>query len=262
MSTAEAPKSPKEEVSSFLNQHGISLIAHYTEMRVHVGMELYKSYKDPFDKEWRIGFASPKIFGRRVGVGLRATKKECVVQLIEDLKPFAALVEHYVQMPLNAKRKGAILSYAHSVGIPSFKECKLLELINKKACRNDIIREWSPYINTFYFNKSPFLIQRRKAELNMFLAPDKEIPTLYKHKCKLKQCLLNVADCYNGTPSQIKAMEYLERKLVEWDQTGEVLRRFWRIWNTVPGGMDSPRNFLRSADLKDQSTEVPGSDDK
>ena len=259
MSTAGAPESHNEEpVSSFLNQYGIKLIVFYTNMHTHVGMEMYKPYKDSFDKEWRIGFASSKMFGRRVGPGLRVTKEDCVKQLVEDLKPFAALVEHYVQMPLNDKRKGAILSYAHSVGIPAFKECRLLELINKRASKNDIIREWSPYINPIYRHKTPFLLQRRRAELNMFLAPDKEIPTLYKHKCKLKQCLLNVAECYNQTPNQIKAMEYLERKLVEWDQNGEVLRRFWRIWNTVPGGMDSPRNFLKLTDPKNPSTEAQG----
>ena len=46
-------------------------------------------------------------------------------------------------------------------------------------------------------------IDQRRSELNLFLAPDKNIPTLVPHKCKLKQCLLNIGDTYNGSTNGI-----------------------------------------------------------
>jgi len=145
-------------------------------------------------------------------------------------------------MPLNEKKKAAVLSYAHSVGLPAFKESVLLSLINSRASRKEIIREWSPYINRKDFY-SELTRERRRVELNTYLAADKEVPLFIKHNCQLKQCLLNVADNYKGTPNQIKAIEYLERKLLEWDPSQEVVRRFFRYWNQEQGGLGSPRNF-------------------
>jgi hypothetical protein len=54
---------------------------------------------------------------------------------------------------------------------------------------------------------------------------------------------LNIADNYKGTPNQIKAIEYLERKVQEWDPTEEVVRRFFRYWNQDQGGLGSPKNI-------------------
>jgi len=237
---------PEEETStwpSFLNQYAVDLISTYTPVRVKVGYDQYKAYRDPFENEWRIGYDSAYMFDHHVYVGLRVGIEDCIRQLVEDLKPIAELVEHYVIMPLNESKRGALLSYAHSVGIPVFKECKLLELINGRAKKNDIIREWSPYINDEYIGASSLLKTRRRSELNVYLAPNKEIPTLVPHNCKLKQCFLNVADTYHGATNQIKAVEYLEGKLLEWDTNGEVLRRFWFLWNQKPVGLGSPRSL-------------------
>lgn len=145
-------------------------------------------------------------------------------------------------MPLNAKKKAAVLSYAYSLGIPTFKECALLHLINSRATRKEIIREWSPYINRKNFYPEN-LRERRRVELNTYLAADKEVPLFIKHDCQMRQCLLNVAENYKGTPNQIKAIEYLERKLLEWDPSQEVVRRFFRYWNQEQGGLGSPRNL-------------------
>ena len=237
---------PEEETStwpSFLNQYAIDLISRYTQLRVCAGFDQYRAYRDKFEGEWRIGYDSAYMFGNRVYVGLRVDKEDCVRQLIKDLQPFAELVEHYVVMPLSESKRGAVLSYAHSIGIPAFKECRLLELINNRAKKHEIIREWSPYINDQYISASSFLKARRRAELNVYLAPNKEIPTLVPHNCKLKQCFLNVPETYHGGMNQIKAIDYLEGKLLNWDTNGEVLRRFWLLWNQKPAGLDSPRSL-------------------
>ena len=106
-----------------------------------------------------------------------------------------------------------------------------------------MIREWSPFINKVWLNKSDLVIDQRRSELNLFFAPDKEVPTFLPHKCKLKYCLLNIHETYNGNVNQIKGINYLEKKIQELDPSGEVLRRFFRYWNQEPGGLGSQKNI-------------------
>ena len=144
---------------------------------------------------------------------------------------------------MNAKKKAAVMSYAFSVGFIPFKNSQLLELINSGCHKKKLIREWSPFINKAWLNKSDLVIDQRRSELNLFLAPDKEIPTFLPHKCKLKYCLLNIHETYNGNANQIKGINYLEKKIQELDPSGEVLRRFFRYWNQEPGNLGSPKNI-------------------
>jgi len=239
--TQEASPSPDKPKSSFLNETGIKIVQTYTIPRTYNGFGEFSPYKTEAG-EWLIGYGSKKIFGRTISPFISATKKEIEEQLVKDLEKLAVQVEQYVHMPLNAKKKGAVLSYAHSIGLAAFKECKLLELINTRGSKDLIIREWSPYINRkdFYPER---LRERRRVELNTFVAPDAEVPLLSPHKCRLKKCLLNIGESYQGTPNQVKAIEYLEEKIKNWDKSGEVIRRFFRLWEKEQGGLGSPKNF-------------------
>lgn len=224
----------------FLTERGIELIRRYTAPRTDIGMGRFTSYKDYGEDIWRIGYGSKKLGKRWVGWTEKATRKQIEEQLVEDLKEFSDLVAQYVFVPLNDNKKAALLSFAHSLGITSFKQCRLLELINSLAPKKEIIREWSPYINTLWRSGGETMITRRRVELDTYLAPDKEVPTQIQHKCATKICLLNLAETYNGSPTQIKAIEYLEKKMVEWDPSGEVLRRFFRYWSEKPSSLSSP----------------------
>ena len=224
----------------FLTQKGIQIIKSYTTPRTYIGLGRYAAYKDYGEDIWRIGYGSKKLNKRWVGAHDKADEKEINLQLVEDLKEFSVDVARYVHVNLNDNRKAAILSFAHSLGIPSFKECRLLNLINSLASKTEIIREWSPYINTFWRSGGERFIERRRTELNIYLAADLQIPTYIEHKCKAKQCLLNLSETYTGAPNQIRAIEYLEKKLNEWDPTGEVQRRFFRYWSEKPSGLGSP----------------------
>jgi hypothetical protein len=83
---------------------------------------------------------------------------------------------------------------------------------------------------------------KRRVELDLYYAADKDIPTLVPHRCKLKRCLLNLPETYNGNPNQLKAIDYLEKKLLKWDPSGEVLRQFFRYWSQKPTCLgSSPR---------------------
>ena len=200
-------------------------------------MGRFAAYKDYGEANWRIGYDSLKLGKRRVAYNEKAERAEIEKQLVEDLKEFSKEIAQYVYVPLNRHKKGAVLSFARSVGILGFKNSKLLELINRHASKKEIISEWSPYINRYWLCGGDRMRDRRRAELNAFLSADKEIPTFTKHNCHTSICLLNLAESYNGAPNQIKAVEYLEKKIKEWDPTGHALRRFYRLWSQPPTGL-------------------------
>lgn len=241
MQRTQEASSSRDKKKPFLNETAIQLIKLHTPAKTYNGFGRFSSYVT-VSGERCIGYGSAQIFGKPVNRFTKATQKEIDQQLVEDLKEFGPLVEHYVQMPLNEKKKAAVLSYAHSIGIAAFKECKLLALINRRASKTEIIREWSPYINRKDLHPEN-LRNRRRVELNTYLAPDAEVPLLFVHKCQFNQCLANLGESYQGTPTQLKAIEYLERKIKDWDTTGEVMRRFFRLWNQEQGGLGSLKNL-------------------
>lgn len=217
-----------------MTQKGIDIIKTHTEPRTHLGMGRYGSYKDYGETDWRIGWGSYKLGRHTINSREIATYKQIEDQLVEDLKEFSQQVAEYVYVPLNTNRKAALLSFAHSLGIVPFKKCRLLKLINSHASRKEIIREWSPHINPIWRSGGETMINRRRTELDTYFSADKEIPTLTPHTCKTDGCLLNLAETYKYLPSQIKAIEYLEGKITEWDPSGASLRYFWRLWSQRP----------------------------
>jgi GH24 family phage-related lysozyme (muramidase) len=236
-----ASKSRKEQVRHpLVTDKGIQLIKTYTTPRTDTGMGIFMSYKDYGESHWRIGYGSKRLGKRPVGGYDKATKKQVDEQLLVDLNEFAEQVAQYIFVNLNENQRGALFSFAHSLGLCSFKSCRLLSLINSHASKNEIIKEWSPYINRIWFSAGERFVNRRRSELNLYLAGDKEIPTFTPHKCELKRCLLNLPATYNGAPNQLKAISYLERKINDWDPSGETMRRFFRYWDEIPGGLGSP----------------------
>ena len=238
--TADQLPSRKLDIS-YANKYAYKLISYYAVARTYRGFDSYASYKDRGESIWRIGFGSTEIRDKVISGRTKATQKEIEEQLQRDLEKLSYKISRLIFWPLNAKKKAAVLSYAFSIGFPAFKNCDLLEVINRGIKRKEIIKIWSPYINKKWLHYGENFIDQRRSELNLFLAPDKEVPTLIPHKCKLKECLLNVGATYNGNINQIKAITYLEKKLLEFDPSGEVLRRFFRYWNQEPGGLGSPR---------------------
>ena len=224
----------------FLTRKGINLIKSHTLPRTFIGMGRFAAYKDYGEDIWRIGYGSKKLGKRWLAASDKVTREEIDIQLEEDLKEFSDLVSQYIFVPLNANRKAALLSFAHSIGISSLKTCRLLELINSSASKSKVIKEWSPYINKIWQSGGDSMIDRRRVELDTFFTADKEIPTYIPHRCQAKRCLLNLPETYTGAPNQVKAIEYLERKFLQWDPSGESLRQFFRYWTQKPSGLGSP----------------------
>ena len=234
-------KEKKWKEHPFLNEKGIELIKRFNPARTSLGMGRYAPYKDYGEDLWRIGYGSKKLGKSYLRPDDIATEEEIDIQLEEDLKIFSDLVSQYVFVPLNKNRKAAILSFAFSIGISSLKTCRLLELINTHATKTAIIREWSPFINRLWCSGGDLMVAQRRTELDMYLAPDKTIPTFVPHRCHAKRCLLNLPETYTGAPNQVKAIEYLEKKLLQWDPSQEVVRRFFRYWNENPRSLGSPK---------------------
>lgn len=238
-----SPKDPiKNKDYPFLTAAGVELIKRYTVPRTQVGPGRYMSYKEYGEDIWRIGYGSKKIGPRWVNRNEVITQDQIDAQLVEDLKEFSNEVAEYVYVPLNKNKRGAVLSLAHNLGLCSFKNCKILALINSHAKKQDIIREWSPYINRIWLCGGDMVTNRRRLELDLYFAADKEIPTFYEHRCELQNCLLNIPETYNGSPNQVRAIEYLEEKIMEWDPSGKALRHFFRLWVQRPGGLASFRD--------------------
>ena len=244
--TAEALSSHKKKKVQtrwkehpFLTRKGINLIKTHSLPRTYIGMGRYAAYKDYGEDIWRIGYGSKKLGKHWLCATDKATEEEIDLQLEEDLKEFSDLVAKYIFVPLNVNRRAALLSFAHSIGISSLKTCRLVELINTSASKNTIIKEWSPYINRLWRSGGDLMTDRRRVELDTYYAADKEIPTLVPHRCRSKKCLLNLPETYTGAPNQLKAIEYLERKFLQWDPSGEALRQFFRYWTQKPSGLGS-----------------------
>ncbi len=225
----------------FFSEKGYKLTKTFTPARTYLGLGIYGTYKDFGEKAWKIGYGSLEINGHFLKAKDRATQKDIDKQFYLDLREFSNTLKDYVFVNLNTNRKAALLSFAYSLGIQSFKNCKLLDLINSYASKSKIIKEWSPYINTYWMSGGEMMIDRRRAELDMYFAADKDIPTFYRHSCHAKVCLLNLVETYNGSSNQIKGIEYLEKKFKELDPSGEVLRRFFRYWNEKPSALASPK---------------------
>jgi len=238
---------------SFYTDYAFELVRRYTPCRIHVGFEEYTSYKaTKEDGPWLIGYGSKKIGRQTVTPFTKVTRREIDEQLKEDLEVFSEYVADLVYMPLNEKKRGAVLSYAESVGLSYFKECKLLELINGNASREEIIKEWSPFMRRNY-QSDPVLRDRRRSELDLYLQSDVEVPLLVEHNCIAPQCLLNIAENYKGTVEQIRAIEYLEEELWRSDPGGTIISNFFTMWNEKPRATGSRSSFLE-ADLKDLET--------
>ena len=225
---------------SFFTEKGFQLTKKYTIPRTYLGMGRYAAYKDFGEDVWRIGYGSEIINDHLLCSTDKASQEEIDKQFCDDLKMFSNEVRKYIFVSLNRNKKAALLSFAHSLGICSFKSCRLLDLINSYASKTKIIKEWSPYINSIWRSGGDLMTSRRRLELDTYFAPDKEIPTFYPHKCHAKVCLLNIAETYNGSANQIKGIEYLEKKLKEFDPSGDTLRQFFRYWNKTPNGLGSP----------------------
>ena len=115
---------------SFFTEKGFQLTKKYTIPRTSLGLDQYAAYKDFGESVWKIGYGSEIINDHTLSATDRASQDEIDKQFYKDLKAFSNEVQKYVFVNLNKNKRAALLSFAHSIGLCSFKSCRLLDLIN------------------------------------------------------------------------------------------------------------------------------------
>ena len=115
---------------SLFTEKGYQLTKKYTVPKTYIGMGRYAAYKDFGESVWRIGYGSETIDDHYLDANDKASQESIDKQFYEDLKEFSKKAENYIFVNLNKNKRAALLSFAHSIGICSFKSCRLLDLIN------------------------------------------------------------------------------------------------------------------------------------
>ena len=93
-------------------------------------MGRYAAYKDFGESSWKIGYGSESIDDHYLDANDKASQEDIDKQFYQDLKGFSKEAEKYIFVNLNKNKRAALLSFAHSIVICSFKSCRLLDLIN------------------------------------------------------------------------------------------------------------------------------------
>ena len=106
---------------TLFTEKGYQLTKKYTVPRTYLGMGRYAAYKDFGESAWKIGYGSETIDDHYLNAEDKASQEEIDKQFCEDLKIFSNEVQKYIFVSLNTNKKAALLSFAHSVGICSFK---------------------------------------------------------------------------------------------------------------------------------------------
>jgi len=107
-----------------------------------MGFGKYAAYKDYGEFIWRIGYGSKELHERVICPFTRASSKEILEQLKLDLETLSYKIARLIQWPLNDKQKAAVLSYAHGIGFPAFKESNLLKIINAGCKKKEVIKNY------------------------------------------------------------------------------------------------------------------------
>ena len=123
---------------SFFSEKGYKLTKSYTSPRTFLGLGRYAAYRDFGEESWKIGYGSTELNGHALTAKDKATQEDIDKQFYLDLREFSNKLGDYVFVNLNLNRRAALLSFAHSMGIQSFKNCKLLELINSYSSKTKL----------------------------------------------------------------------------------------------------------------------------
>ena len=108
-------------------------------------MGRYSAYKNFGEDSWKIGYGSETIDDHYLNAEDKASQEDIDKQFYKDLKVFSKEAEKYIFVNLNKNKRAALLSFAHSIGLCSFKSCRLLDLINSYSSKNKVIKEESLY---------------------------------------------------------------------------------------------------------------------
>ena len=129
----------------------------------------YHGAADP-DGLWTIGYGTTFYpDGSRVSEGDAITIEEADHYLEQHIEQFASIVDHQVQVDLNANQRDALTSLVYNIGSNAFQRSTLLALLNQgdyDGASKEIVR-WDRAHNV----ENQGLLNRRLKEQELFNTP-------------------------------------------------------------------------------------------
>lgn len=117
---------------------------------------------------WTIGYGSIKYSKNNTSVkeGDVITKEEAEQELILDLKLFEKVVNAAITVELTQNQFDALVSFWFNTG----GSATLAKLINSKSSKENIYKWWTTHYITSNGKPTPGLVNRRKAEANLYFS--------------------------------------------------------------------------------------------
>lgn len=156
-----------------ISKDGIELIKRFEGLHKLQDDGLVHSYRCPAGK-WTIGYGSTK----GIRSGMKITKEEAELKLLEDIREHSKFVHQYVSVPLTQGQYDALVSFVFNLGPANFKSSTLLKKLNQglyEEVPEQIIR-WNKSKVDGKLTALKGLTRRRSAEAAIF-SRDAKMPS-------------------------------------------------------------------------------------
>lgn len=156
-----------------ISKEGVELIKRFEGLHKVQPDGMIAAYRCPAGK-WTIGWGSTK----GVRSGLRITKEEAEIRLLDDLREHGAIVKRLVSVPLTQGQFDALVSFVYNLGGGNFQSSTLLKKLNQ-GLYNDVpeqIMRWNKARVDGKLTVLNGLTRRRAAEAAIF-ARDAKMPS-------------------------------------------------------------------------------------
>lgn len=168
---------------SIVNKAGIDLIKQWEGCR----LEAYKCSAGV----WTVGYGLTSRAGFiEVGPGTKITQAEADWYLEKVVDSFASRIKPMVSPPVNENQFAAFVSLAYNIGVGAFSNSTALKHFN--AGRHDLVPDAMRMWRKAGGKVVQGLINRREAEIKLFLTPVVERPAPQPAQPSLFSVLLNV----------------------------------------------------------------------
>lgn len=125
-----------------------------------------KAYQD-LGGVWTIGYGHT---GSEVHGGQTITPDEAQELLESDLEIFESCVTRAITAPMNQNQFDAFVTLAYNIGCGAFGRSTLVRRFNDNDCSERVVEAWA-WWNRVNGKRTNGLINRRRAEIGLFLAP-------------------------------------------------------------------------------------------
>lgn len=155
-----------------ISNEGVDLIKRFEGLHKVQPDGMISAYRCPAGK-WTIGYGVTK----GVRSGMKITKEEAELRLLEEIREHADIVKQYVTVPLTQGQFDALVSFVFNLGGGNFRSSTLLKKLNK-GLYDDVpeqIMRWNKARVDGKLTPLKGLTRRRAAEAAIF-SSDAKLP--------------------------------------------------------------------------------------